>query len=363
MTESQGFWSYVHADDERDGGRIVQLVHDIVAEYGMKTSETINLFLDRDDLAWGSEWQATIDGSLASVAFFIPVITPRYFLSPACRAEFNSFARRAADLGVEQLLLPILYVDVPELADDVPSDELVALVKRYQWVDWRELRFAERNSAEYRRAVSQLADRLVVANRDAERAAATDEAIVRAETSQEDFGSMELLAAFETAIPALTATTVAIGDAISDISAATNEAGEMLNEQGTNSSFARRLLVLRQFAEGLREPSGRIDSLSEDFARQLHDVDLGVRLIIERAPHEPENEESFNTFFDSVRAMVTSANEGLGALKTMIDAAAPLEGLSRDIRPPLRDMRRGLTRVHEGLGIMNSWIGLLDSED
>ena len=71
-------------------------------------------FLDKDAIKWGDEWKNKIDSSLASVAFFIPVLTPRYFMSPECRSELQYFARRATSLGLKELVLPLLYLDVPD---------------------------------------------------------------------------------------------------------------------------------------------------------------------------------------------------------------------------------------------------------
>ncbi len=76
MAVAKGFWSYVHADDNAEGGRVTQLAMDLVAQYEMLTGESIELFLDRDDLQWGSDWRASVDGSLSTTAFFIPVLTP-----------------------------------------------------------------------------------------------------------------------------------------------------------------------------------------------------------------------------------------------------------------------------------------------
>lgn len=360
MTESQGFWSYVHSDDEAEGGRIVQLVHDIVAQYEMLTNETIELFLDRDDIAWGQEWKARIEGSLASVAFFIPVLTPRYFASVICRGELNTFARRATDLGVGELLLPILYSDFPGLNDETPSDELVALIKKFQWVDWREIKWAARESPEYRRAVAQLAQRLAEANRNAQRIA--EESPVPAESLDNAAGAIELLAGMEEALPEMTATTEAIAAAIVEIGEVFTTAGEDLNvPNGASSSFAKRLNLLRTLSAALKSPTGHVSELGENFASQLHDVDLGIRAIIERAPDEPESQKEFCEFFGSIRGMVESAETGLGALQGMIDSLTPLEKLSRDLRPPLSDMRHGLTLMLEGLEVMREWVALIDS--
>jgi len=119
--------------------------------------------------------------------------------------------------------------------------------------------------------------------------------------------------------------------------------------------------LLRQLAAQLTPPADRIRQLGEDFARQLHDVDQGIRVAIERAELEPGNREQFCSFFDSVRRMVASAEEGLGALDSMIEAILPLERMSRDMRAPLRDMRAGLTLFSEGRDVMRPWIALIDA--
>jgi hypothetical protein len=340
----------------------VQLARDIVAQYEMLTAENIELFLDRDDLSWGIDWQARIDSALASIAFFIPVLTPRYFLSAACRSELNTFARRATALGVDALLLPILYVDFPGLMDESPADDLVALAKRFQWVDWRELRFADRQSPEYRREVAALAKRLMDANRAAETVDVLERVSDDASDDDEDAGPLEELAAMEASLPALNATMTSIGECIVEIGEAMQSTtGEINAQGGGNSSFAHRLVILRRLAERIAEPSRRIADLGVDFTNQLHDVDRGVRVMIKRAPEEPQNRADFCTFFASIRTMVAAAESGLGALQSMNDSAEVVENMSRDIRPPLRDMRRGLTLITEGRSIMSPWVEMIDA--
>lgn len=358
---SKGFWSYVHDDDAAEGGRIRELAHDIVAQYEMMTGESIELFLDSDSLEWGNEWQRDIDGSLASVAFFVPILTPRYFASPSCRSELNAFARRAEELGVRELLLPILYIEFDGLNDDPPTDDLVALVKRFQWVDWRELRFADRGSPEYRRAVAELAARLVRANREAERSEVTDQAILRAEATDDEAGVMDLLATMELALPELTVVTEQIAGEITGIGEIAATITDEINAPGSqNQSFARRLTLMRRFATELTPPAERIGQLGDDFAAKLHDIDLGMRAIIARSEEELESRDEFCTFFASIRGMVASAEEGLGSLEQMAESFAPLEQLSRDVRPVLREIRRGITLMVEGRSIMRTWIELID---
>ncbi|MCS6568137.1 toll/interleukin-1 receptor domain-containing protein [Curtobacterium flaccumfaciens pv. flaccumfaciens] len=362
MTDSQGFWSYVRKDDDADGSRVTQLARDVVAQYEMLSNESIELFLDVDEgIQWGDDWEKKLADSIGKVAFFIPVLTPRYFASASCRAELNTFARTATELGFRNLLLPLLYVDVPGLHDDAPSDPLLSLAKRFQWVDWRDLRFADRASADYRRAISALAERLVAANREAEASTASDDVISRAEAREDEAGVLDLLAKMEESFPDLNQTTTEIGEAVEEIGAQTQAASDELQANASaQPSFAKRLIILRSLAANLSGPSSRILRKGQDFARLLLDVDLGVRAIIARAPEEPESRQDFCEFFTQIRGMVAASERGLGGLESMVESAAPLEGLSKDLRAPLRDMRQGVTAMVEGREVMRKWLTLID---
>src|SRR3712207_1631925 len=89
--------------------------------------------------------------------------------------------------------------------EDTPSDDLATLVRTFQWENWRELRFADLGSEEYRRGVARLAQRLVEANRKVEEvdvAAAALELQPSAEADVDDSpGFIDQLAAAEEALP------------------------------------------------------------------------------------------------------------------------------------------------------------------
>jgi len=155
-----GFWSYTHEDNTLDEGSIIQLSRLLMEEYNLLSGETLDLFVDRNDLAWGQEWRKRIDTSIAETTFFIPIITPRYFKRPECRRELLEFAAKAELLGADELLMPILYIEVPDLSSENP-DEAIALVARMQYADWRQNRWLEVQSREYRRGVNALAQRLL----------------------------------------------------------------------------------------------------------------------------------------------------------------------------------------------------------
>jgi len=336
----------------------------------MLTGDKISLFLDKDAIAWGEDWRDKIDSSLASIAFFIPVITPRYFMSPECRRELQFFARRATRLGIKELVLPLLYVDFPSIHDDEATDDLIALVRTFQWEDWTDLRFADVGSGGYRRGVARLAARLVNANRRAEESdiarmaqevkAVTDDAL------DDSLGLIDRLATAEETLPKWGETLEAIRREIELIRQVMQEATDDIHRgDAQGRGFAYRLIVARRLANGLGEPAERVWSLGNEFASQLHDVDEGFRALIERAPAEiqenPNSKAGVCDFFEAVRGLSASARGALESTQKMIDSIAPLEKVSRDLRPALRRLRRGLTILVEAREVTDEWVRLIES--
>jgi hypothetical protein len=178
---SSGFWSYAHGDNELDDGAILKLADLLAQEYDLLSGAPLNLFVDRNDLAWGDEWKVRVDQALTRTTFFIPVITPRYFTRPECRRELLEYSAKARALGANELILPILYVKPPGFSPD-SADEAVSLVARMQYEDWTNTRLDEPTSRKYRASVNALANRLI------EVASRMSEAQLSREVSNEDAG-------------------------------------------------------------------------------------------------------------------------------------------------------------------------------
>jgi hypothetical protein len=365
MPSYKGFWSYVHADDAADGGRIGRLARDIASEFEMQTGEAIELFLDRDELQWGDNWKNEIDNALASVAFFIPVLTPRYFRSAECRRELQFFARKAIELGVRDLVLPLLYVDVPALSQAAPTDEMIPLIRGFQWEDWRELRFADPTTERYRRGVSRLTARLVAANHEAE-AAPSIVVPEQIEIGAEEPGLIDEIAASESMMPQWQETTYEIAQQIEVVGQIITEANdEMQRSDQAGKGFGGRLFVAKNTARRLVEPADHLAQLGSTFARQLHEVNGGIRALIQAVPEggpvEADELQSVCEFFHAIREMAASAETGLGQIEEMVRSASALEAMSRDLRAPLRRMKEGLTRTIEGRAVIREWVRLIDA--
>ena len=152
------FMSYVRLDDEHEEGRLTLFRERLSGEVQMQTGEQFPIFQDRNDIKWGENWKRRIEDGLDASAFLIPIITPSFFNSPACRAELTRFLERELALGRDDLVLPVYYVDCPLLNDSVQreKDELAIAVAAHQWADWREFRFEPLTAPEVGRRLAAL---------------------------------------------------------------------------------------------------------------------------------------------------------------------------------------------------------------
>ena len=366
-----GFWSYGHEDDEADGGRISALARSVVAEYEMLTGDTIQLFLDRDGIEWGDKWREEIGNTIESVAFFISVMTPRYFKSPSCRSELNRFARRAKEVGAKGLLLPLHYVNVPSLTDDSERDDLVSLVAEFQWIDWRELRYSEVGSEALRRGVSELAGRIATANKELEnsshiRVYRGEDRRADGEEEEDTPGILDRLHSAEEKWFTLTdSLTSMVGQTQMIGTLMTEATAEVKKPRGGRSEFARRIAIARRLAKRSSGPTDKISTLANQFASQIHDVDEGVRTIVDQASTEierdPELRDDFCRFSESIRELSEASQDGRRGCEQMIHSIVPLEGMSRDLRPVMRRLRLALTIMIEGIQVTEGWTELIDA--
>jgi len=127
------FLSYVRADDDHELGGITKLRERLEGEVKIQTGQPFEIFQDRNDIRWGQFWEERIVKSLSEVTFLIPIITPSFFVSPACRSEFETFLKMEKTLGVTRLILPLYYVSCDEIDQPKQSDSIVRAIKERQW--------------------------------------------------------------------------------------------------------------------------------------------------------------------------------------------------------------------------------------
>jgi len=116
-----GFFSYSREDDERPPGALSALREaiqwELSAQLG-RTQKTLRIWQDKEAIPVGVDWESQISLGISESVFFIPIITPRVLRSKNCLFEFKSFLAREHALGRADLVFPLLYIPVPELADE-----------------------------------------------------------------------------------------------------------------------------------------------------------------------------------------------------------------------------------------------------
>jgi cobaltochelatase CobT len=160
------FLSYVRDDDDHDLGGITKLRQRLEGEVKVQTGKPFEIFQDRNDIRWGQFWEERIVKSLSDVTFLIPIITPSFFVSPACRSEFDTFVRMENTLGVTRLILPLYHVSCDAIEQPKQSDPIVQAIKQRQWTDWRPLRFEPYDKPDVRAALAKLAGNIKVSIQD-----------------------------------------------------------------------------------------------------------------------------------------------------------------------------------------------------
>ena len=153
------FMSYARSDDNR--GCLTEFRERLGDEVRVQIGEEFLIFQDRKNIQWGENGKARIKESLDEVTFLIPIITPSFFNSQPCRRELQRFLEREKKLGLNDLVLPIYYVDCPLLNDKEgwTGDELAQVIatrQRADCADWRKLRFKPFDSQEVREALAEL---------------------------------------------------------------------------------------------------------------------------------------------------------------------------------------------------------------
>jgi hypothetical protein len=164
------FLSYVRSDDDHDHGRITVFRKRLEGEVKMQTGKPFPIFQDRNDILWGQKWEERIERSIDEVSFLIPVLTPSFFESPACRKELKDFLLKEATLGLPSLVLPLYYVTCDQPGDSYASgnDPLVNALRERQRTDWRHLRFKSHDAEEVAAEVASLAAMIKESVRDFE---------------------------------------------------------------------------------------------------------------------------------------------------------------------------------------------------
>jgi cobaltochelatase CobT len=159
------FLSYARNDDAHERGRLSELRELLSGEVAAQSGDPFEIFQDKEDISWGQQWQERIKQSLDSVTFLIPILTPRFFRSEACRDELEQFLNRERELNRGDLIMPLYYIDTPILNDPIKRTDgaLASLIYSRQYWDWRNLRFESLDSKQVRETIAKMGKEILAA--------------------------------------------------------------------------------------------------------------------------------------------------------------------------------------------------------
>ena len=161
------FLSYTRFDDRHDRGAITQFRLRLANAVRAVTGAPFEIFQDVDDIDIGERWSATLDEMLVRARFFIPILTPSYFQSKACRDELEKFLKAEERAGRKDLILPIYYIQCAILEEEEQrrADHLASTIHGRQRWDWRDLRHDSLRNRKVRLQIEALAEAIGRARR------------------------------------------------------------------------------------------------------------------------------------------------------------------------------------------------------
>ncbi len=163
---AQAFLSYAHADDEYLNGGITWLRDELQRGMRACTGKPFEIFLDKDGIAFGQHWPSRLDEPLAGARFLIPILTPSYFTSQACRAEAAAFLELESASGRRDRILPIYLIeaDVLDQPERRAADALAQALHERQYANWQDAAFELSDSPRIRQRAFELAKRIKAAS-------------------------------------------------------------------------------------------------------------------------------------------------------------------------------------------------------
>lgn len=323
----------------------------------MQTGVEFPIFIDQTDILIGERWRQRIDRTLDSSTLLITMITPSFFKSDQCRDEVSKFRKREEALGLDDLIVPVYYVQATEMQDRDTSDEMGSDLQGRQYADWRDLRFETLDFPETRRRLAglakQIADRI---RRPVETLAADRQADKK--PLEKSPGAIEVMASMEEAFPLLTSVLEGLTEVGSDIARIASAAAADMERGAKQPNAARgQLAAIQRYAKRLTGPAEQTTSLAAEYAYQIERVDAGVNgvaTLIQFISDTDELQQAIE-LQETLEELAEQARGGIGAIRSLIEVMSQQHAISSTIRSGYHAISDGFGVVVESLPQIESW--------
>ena len=365
---SDGFISY-RRDDNTSFRNVVDRLHeDIGNTYEARTGRVLNLFLDRESIGWGEDWRKKIRTSVQTATVFIPIVTMRYFTSQACRDELFAFHEAAKNLGVTELLLPIILMGAENITKDDDRPE-VQLIESLNYKNIEPAFRAGFDSPEWLQTIDRIVADLIEGLKAAEEALSAEDAreaasAARPERPVEEDNDEELA---EEDILEVSSMTLEF-EAITDLTEKANEGVVRLGEVASlileGVDFERmppKQVNAHMFkvAQAFKAPAKQLEADGKALEERITATDARLRrLVSELKAIDNDNAQEF------LKGLITGFGESaeieeVGAqMESLIGEMKFASTMSVAIRNALQPAIRGIRSVQTAASTFSGWQNL-----
>ncbi|MEV6555637.1 TIR domain-containing protein [Nocardia sp. NPDC051756] len=364
------FWSYSRDDDECTDGHIVKLSKQIGREFKLINGNPLEIFIDRESIEWGEEWAKRIDDSIHNTTLFIPIITPSYLRSSACRYEFLTFWSKSRSAGLVDLMLPIVYTEMG--MEDGSGDEILTIVSSLQCQFWFDIRLEDESSSIYKRAIHKLAERIkkisemmesvpemvpVDRDPDGERGGGPDS---DDEDGNDVPGTLDQIANLEDQTVVWQESIEAMTIALESLASIMNASQPDLERATQASKMSQRLASLRRIAGRLMSPCSDFYGAAEGYRDSVVSMDAAFGAVINDMKMSTSMDpQEVSGLADTIGGMYESVNLALMEARPLVDVLEGMSALSRDMRKPGKLIVSGITMISDTQTIIKNWIDSL----
>lgn len=366
-----GFFSYAHADNAHEF--LSHLKEDLCTEFNILSGSTLDLYIDRESIAWGDNWRKSITSGINDASFFIPVLSPNYFNSGSCRTELTQYMGKTKELGVKDLLLPLLLVDIK--SEPLGLDTaLVSSVLEYQYLDISGLRFLDRGSGKYIQAVNNAARKLWEANNRlismVEADSLAPHVDVDAKPTEPNGGDeessrndgyflLESIADFQPTVDEMTASTELINADIVSIGECINRTNDLIEKKQEQNQLDPKvaLALTGQLATELKP----ISSLYTEHADQFLDAVNKTERVLSPLVSYWKVSDSEEDNLESFQNLINATKEARVNVQSFKDNIEPAKRLSRSLFKTMQSIESSTSICLAAMDVVISWQELLDN--
>lgn len=352
------FWSYARKDDELEKGRISQLRQDIQAEYQLQTGDELNIFQDTQNILWGENWRKSIVENLGVTKFFIPILTPTYLRRPNCLGELKVAIQQFEDLGLDEGIYPIEYIDIERQLEKMEDDRVASFLSNRQRIrDWRELRFEDPSSSAYRKGIREIVQVLIRKDEQMQGAITKlEETSLETQTiieSDDTPGLLEQISDIDQQSTGLNECLYAISNELYEMTS------EIKSMQIPNNMKPKEALALTGSLSAMLTPySDKLKELGALYRSKLQDFDKSISSAIELASWSSSKTE-VRSMYESVQQLQAASQTAFAKIDDFSKVLMQMESLSRQLRKPCRIIRTTMEDIAASSRYFDNWSAAL----